>query len=390
MKFIRGKLIYVSFLLLLAFAFCSGCTESSSSSVDVVQDENLEMITVTDALGRDVQVPRSPEYVICSGSGCLRLLCYLGSQDKIVAVDSIETRDSPYEARPYAYANPQFSTDYTVFGEFRGNDDPEKILSLEPQPQVIFKTYSGSGYDPVELQEKTGIPVVTLNYGDMVGNRDSLYQSLEIMGEVMGKEERASEVINFFDATIDDLNQRSLDIAEEDKISCYVGGIARSGPHGLQSTEPTYPPFLFTNAKNVAYDSMNLSTAEVAREKIIEWDPEVIFVDLSSVRSEDDSNALYQLQNEDIYSHLGAVRSGEVYGVLPYNYYTQNFGSILADSYYVGKLLYPDKYGDVDVDNKTIEIYSFLVCHGDDEKGAEVYESMRTAFVTPAFTKMDV
>jgi iron complex transport system substrate-binding protein len=390
MKSIRGKLIIIAFIFILAFAFCSGCTESSSSAVDANLGENTETITVTDALGRYVVVPKSPEHVICSGSGSLRLLSYLESQDKIVAVDSIETREAPYEARPYAYANPQFSTDYVVFGEFRGNDDPEKILALETQPQVIFKTYSGSGYDPVELQEKTGIPVVVLNYGDMVDNKDALYQSLRVMGEVMDKEERANKVINFFDTTITDLNERTSGIAEEDKISCYVGGIARSGPHGIQSTEPTYPPFLFTGAKNVAYDSMNLSTAEVAREKIIEWDPEIIFIDLSSIRSEDENNALYQLQNEDIYSELGAVKSGNVYGVLPYNYYTQNFGSILADSYYVGKLLYPGKFEDVDVDNKTIEIYSFLVCQGDDEKGAKVYERMKTAFVVPAFTKLDV
>ncbi len=390
MKFIQEKLILISFILLLVFVFCSGCTESSLSESDVALSENTDMITVTDALGREIEVPRSPEHVLCSGPGCLRLLTYLEAQDKIVAVDSIETRDSPYEARPYAYANPQFSTDYEVFGEFRGNDDPEKILSLEPQPQVIFKTYYGSGYDPVELQQKTGIPVITLNYGDMVDNREDLYQSLETMGLVMGKEKRAQEVMDFFDTSINDLNERTSDVAEEDKIACYVGGIARSGPHGIQSTEPTYPPFLFTNAKNVAYDPMNLSTVEVARENIVDWNPEIIFIDLSSVRSEGENNALYQLQNEVIYRQLGAVKSGEVYGVLPYNYYTQNFGSILADSYYVGKLLYPDRFDDIDVDNKTIEIYTFLVCSGDRENGAEVYESMRTAFGTPAFTKIDV
>ncbi|WP_406661974.1 iron ABC transporter substrate-binding protein [Methanolobus sp. ZRKC3] len=390
MKFTRGKIAFISLILLISFTLCSGCTESSSSAVSTPLEDNVEMIIVTDALGRAVEVPGSPENVICSGPGCLRLLTYLEGQDKIVAVDSIEVRDSPYEARPYAIANPQFSTDYPVFGEFRGNDDPEKILSLEPQPDVIFKTYPTRGYDAVELQEKTGIPVVALEYGDLVNNRESMYQSLSIMGEVMGKEERAEEVVSFFDATISDLNERTSDIAEEDKTTCYIGGIARSGPHGLQSTEPTYPPFLFTNARNVAYDSMNLSTAEVAREKLIEWNPDVIFVDLSTLQSGDENSALFQLQNEDIYQQLDAVSSGNVYGVLPYNWYTQNFGSILADSYYAGKLLYPDRFEDVDVEDKTIEIYTFLVCQGDEGKGSDVYEHMVNAFDSPAFTKLDV
>lgn len=366
----------------------SGCMESSSTSQSIQTQEETETLTITDALGRTVEVPASPEYVVCSGSGALRYLTYLESQDKIVAVDSIETRESKYDARPYALANPQFK-EYPVFGEFRGNDDPEKILTLDPQPQVIFKMYSSSGYDPEELQQKTGIPVIALNYGDMVNNRDDMYQALRIMGKVMGKETRAEEVISFFGETIADLNERTADVVEEDKKTCYVGGIARAGPHGFQSTEPTYPPFLFTNARNVAYSS-NLSTAEVSKESILGWDPEIIFVDLSTTQSEDESSALYQLQNDGSYQQLTAVKSGEVYGVLPYNWYTQNQGSVLADAYFAGKLLYPDRFEDVDLEEKTIEIYTFLVCKGDEELGRQVYDKMINAFPVPAFTKMDV
>lgn len=41
------------------------------------------------------------------------------------------------------------------------------ILTLDPQPQVIFKTYAGMGHDPEELQAKTGLPVVVLDSGDL-------------------------------------------------------------------------------------------------------------------------------------------------------------------------------------------------------------------------------
>jgi iron complex transport system substrate-binding protein len=200
----------------------------------------------------------------------------------------------------------------------------------------------------------------------------------------MGKEDRAEELIAFFDSTIADLNERTAGVPEEEKITCYVGGIARSGPHGFQSTEPTYPPFLFTNAKNVAYDPMNLTTAEVSKESILGWDPEIIFVDLSTTQSEDKSSALYQLQNDVSYRKLTAVKTGEVYGVLPYNWYTQNQGSVLADAYFAGKLLYPERFEDVDLEDKTIEIYTFLVGRGDEEVGRQVYEKMINAFSVPA------
>jgi iron complex transport system substrate-binding protein len=156
---------------------------------------NVSARTLTDSNGRTNDIPDTIEHAICSGSGCLRLLTYLGAQDRVVAVDDIEVRRRKFDARPYAIANPQFKK-MPIFGEFRGHDNPELILTLEPQPQVIFKTYASSmGYDPQELQDKTGIPVVVLDYGDLGDKRPALYKSLRIMARAMGRERRAEEII---------------------------------------------------------------------------------------------------------------------------------------------------------------------------------------------------
>ncbi|MFP4033234.1 MAG: hypothetical protein ACLFTV_16880 [Desulfococcaceae bacterium] len=149
-----------------------------------------EVREIADAAGRTVTVPKAADRAICSGAGCLRLLTYLQAHDRIVGVDSIELRGSPIDARPYAIANPQFKT-YPLFGEFRGHDNPELIAALDPQPQVIFKTYGGRGTGPDSLQAKTGIPVVILKYGNLTYQRDALNQALRLMGEVMGEGERA-------------------------------------------------------------------------------------------------------------------------------------------------------------------------------------------------------
>ena len=345
---------------------------------------SAETLSVTDAWGRELQVPATPERVICSGPGCLRYLTYLQAQDRIVAVDDVETQNTPFNARPYALANPQFK-EYPIFGEFRGHDNPELIVSLETQPQVIFKTYGKMGHDPEELQAKTGIPVVVLEYGDLGNYRDQMYQALRIMGSILGKEERAEASIAFFEATISDLQERSASVPEEERISCYVGGIAFKGPHGLQSTEPTYPPFLFTNANNVAYDPSlpkeALSHTDVAKEKIIEWDPDVIFIDTATLQLDSTASAFHQLGHDPAYQELAAVKNDSVYGVLPYNWYTQNFGSTLANAYYVGKLLYPEQFSDIDPVRKADEIYNFLV-------GAPVFEMMNDMFANQVFTHL--
>ncbi len=47
------------------------------------------------------------------------------------------------------------------------------------------------------LQEQTGIPVVVLSYGEL-GNfkADEIYSSLRLAGKILGKEERAEEIID--------------------------------------------------------------------------------------------------------------------------------------------------------------------------------------------------
>jgi iron complex transport system substrate-binding protein len=317
--------------------------------------------TITDSAGRLVRVPERVERVICSGAGCLRLLTYLAAHDRIVAVDSIELRGAPVDARPYAIANPQFRK-YPLFGEFRGQDNPELIAALKPAPQVIFKT-SAAGQDPNTLQAKTGIPVVMLEYGNLTYGREDLHRSLRLMGMVMGKEQRAETVISFFASLEQDLRRRSQSIPAEKRPTCYVGGLAQRGAQGFQSTEPSFAPFAFLNARNIAAPGPGqkpLSHAVMAREEILFRNPEVIFLDVSTLQLGAGASGLEQLRREPAYRALAAVRSGRVYGLFPYNSYTQNFEAIFANAYYAGKVLYPERFADVEPMRKAEEISRFL------------------------------
>jgi iron complex transport system substrate-binding protein len=361
----------MSTLLLLAMAGVGYASEATRNIIDTA--------------GRSVQVPDSVNQVICSGPGALRLLTYLQGQDLVVAVDDIEVTRRRFDARPYALANPMYRQ-RPVFGEFRGFDNPDLILSLDEQPQVIFKTFATMGHDPLELQEKTGIPTVILEYGDLGTHRAALFDSLRTMGDVIHKRARAEEVIAFFNATLTDLKRRTEQLPRSMKKTCYVGGIAYKGPHGLVSTETGYPPFMFVNAENVACGSRPAGKAsrqvKIAKEQLLVWDPEVLFLDLSTLQLEGPASGLWEIRNDPAFKTLGAVREGRVYGVLPYNWYTINFGSVLADAYFIGKILYPGQFQDVDPVAKADEIYTFLV-------GAPVFEEMRAAFGNMVFEAVE-
>ena len=344
----------------------------------------IEARQVVDAAGRTVIVPDTVRRVICSGSGCLRLLTYLQAQDLAVAVDDIEGKHSRFDARPYGLANPQFRT-LPVFGGFRGQDNPELILTLDPAPQVIFKmvgTGRGtSGLDPDELQGRTGIPVVALRVGNLHERRSELSAALRLMGAVLGREARAEAVLTFFDRTMADLQGRTGNIPEKSRPAAYVGGIAYAGPHGFQSTEPGYPPFRLVNVENLAARDGDTATGgvrDISREQLIAWNPDLLFLDLSTLQLGEAAGGLHELRTDPALQTLAAVRSGRVYGLLPYNWYGQNLESIFANAYFLGTLLHPDRFADIDPAARADESFAFMV-------GKPLFAEMNRRFGGHAF-----
>jgi iron complex transport system substrate-binding protein len=392
------KIILIG-VLIVALIVTSGCTSKSTSveeEEDAVPVESAGIttnageltessgVTITDGFGRSVTVPENVESVVCSGSGCLRYLVYLQAKDLIVGVDSLETRESEIEGRPYALANPQLKN-YPLIGEFRGNDDPEKIIAIGPQ--VILKMDSSDPATAIvtadELQEKTGIPVVSFPPGSMQSEEDKadMYSSLRLMGKVVGKEERAEEVIAYFDVTMEDLENRMADIPESEQKTVYVGGVSSGGAHGIISTEPTYAPFLWVHAKNVA-SGVGVDHVDIAKEKLVEWDPEYIFIDVGTIQL-GDGGAINELKTDSSLTGLSAVENGKIYGVIPYNYYSTNYESVLANSYFVGKVLYPDRFEDIDPETKADEIFTFFV-----EK--PVFSELNTQYNDLGFTQISL
>lgn len=317
---------------------------------------------VVDSAGRSVTVPDRVTRVICSGAGSLRLLAYLQAQERVVAVDDIEVKRQKFDARPYALANPRFRT-LPVFGEFRGFDRPERILALEPQPEVILKAVvTGTGIDPAGLQTKTGIPVVVVDFGDLGDRRDRLYRALRLIGEVVDRKERAEAVIAYVESRIADLRRRSQTNAPAP--GAYVGGVAFKGPHGFQATEPGYPPFIFVGVRNLAHRggaTKDVAHADVAKEAIVAWDPDFLFLDLATLQLGEGKGALAELRTDPAYRSLSAVAGRRVFGLLPYNWYSQNFESILADAYFIGKIVHPAGFADIDPAAEADRIFAFFV-----------------------------
>ena len=350
---------FVIFMIIL-FITAAGCTGKSGFSTE----NGSSLTTITDGYGRTVTIPVHPDRVICSGAGCLRYIVYLGAQDRIVGVDSMETEPQTGEARSYALANPRFSS-LPLIGTLGGKDDPEKMIGIGPQ--VIFKLGSPSD-QPGQvisaadtLQNKTGIPVIAMSAGSMYNPEEKaqMYATFRLMGRILGNETRAEELITYIDTTSADLEQRTKDIPVSQQKTAYVGGVAYSGAHGIVSTEPAYPPFIWIHAKNIAAGSGPLH-ADISKETLVNADPEFLFIDVATTKI-NGGGAIGELKANPAFANLSAVRSGGVYGVLPYNFYGTNYDTVLADAYFIGKVMYPDRFADIDPSVKAAEIYAKFV-----------------------------
>jgi iron complex transport system substrate-binding protein len=355
----------ILFTLILVLML-SGCAQDEKSP------PNAEK--VVDMIGRSVEVPEDVDRVVCIGPGALRLIVYLNAVDKVVGVESAEKDWSPY-GRPYRLAHPELAN-LPIIGQGGPNPIPHPEEIIKVNPDIIFATYIDAEQAD-DLQQKTGVPVVVLSYGQLATfESEEIFASLKLAGKILDKEQRAEKVVGFIRNIISDLNSRTSDVPDDEKPTVYVGGVGYKGQQGIESTECNFPPFVVVNARNVVDEVKKPGHVFVDKEKLLEWDPEVIFIDengLTLVKSD------YE-KNPEFYNSLNAFKSGNVYGILPFNYYTTNIGTALADAYYIGKVLYPDRFADINPEQKADEIFEFLV-------GGEVYEDMKKVY--GGFVRMD-
>ena len=333
-------------------------------------------LQVTDTLGREVIIPTEINRILAVGCSLRETLSF-DVADKIVGIEYREKAKTDEKGAPqgselsYMLAFPELY-DLPVVNVGVGGSEFNYEIIIGLNPDIIF--LGASDPQKVEtLQSKTGIPVLAV-YTDATGTpkQDELYyKSLRFMGKVLDNEERAEELINDIEAYNQDLTERTKGVSADERVSVYIGGRAFYGSHGMTATDPQWPSFNLTNALNVAHELSDMSSGKnIDKEVLVAWDPEVIFlspVSLSIIEGELQSSPFKELR---------AVKDGKVHIVLPYCWYTYNKENALVDAYYVGKIIYPELFEDIDLDQKGVEIFKKF--YGD--SGEKAYYAIKERF----------
>lgn len=326
--------------------------------------------SVTDTTGRRVDVPVDPQRIVCIGPGALRLIVYLEAQNRVVGVEEMEKTNPG--GRPYWLAHPELAQLPRIGpgGPAAINKKPDMEAVLMARPDVIFITYMDKALAD-DVQKLLRIPVVVLSYGGFATFDTVVHDSLRIAGRILNREKRADAVIDYIAALQADLSERVKDIPESQKPAAYIGGVGMRGSQGIESSEKNFIPLEWAGARNVAkpFAASEGSHVFMDREALLSVNPDVIFIDAGGLTliSED-----YRKKPE-FYHALKAFQTRRLMVLHPFNFYTTNINTALTDAWAVGKILYPERFKDIDLEKKADEIYVFFV-------GRPVYEQMKQAF----------
>jgi iron complex transport system substrate-binding protein len=355
----RRHWVFAVTLMLLAVCGCG-----KKPRADLTDSTGM---TLTDLAGRSVTLEHSAATLCAIGPGALRLVAYAGAADKVVGIEALEKQWKV--GRPYLLAHPELLK-LPVIGQGGPGAVPDPEALLTRKPDVIFASYLTDGTQADELQKKTGIPVLVLSYGPLgTFDEDELFRSVALVGQVTGNEARAGQVVEFIRKCRKDLDRRARAVGKDGGPTVYVGGLGMRGAHGIESTQARFPPLVAIHAHNVVDQTGRTGSFMIDKEQLVEWDPDIIFVDemgWSKIRAD-------YAENTGLYASLKAVKAGKLYGYLPYNAYATNVATAIADAYFMGTVVNPGAFKDVDPITRAREIYRSLL-------GKDVYEHMARDF----------
>ncbi len=297
--------------------------------------------TITDSAGREVTIYKPIKRIIVLHSKGAEIIRALESKDNIVGVSDYIASDGVYF--------PDLSKSPNV-GKY-SSLDVEGILSLSPDIILVYGTML---ITPIEALEDDLKGTEILLLGLDCCSTDALCDDIEKIGYLLEKEDKAEELVSFYQSEIDTICEKIEGIYEDKKprvyIECYGDYNARN------KRSPTHLICTMAGGINIAKDIApgKTTATSVDPEWLIEQNPDIILKCISGSRvscgyDEDDPTEMKAVR-DTIMSRLGfekttAVENGKIYLITPD---ICNGVSNVVGLAYVAKWVHPDLFEDLD------------------------------------------
>lgn len=311
--------------------------------------------TITDMAGRNLTVP-SPIDKVLSTSPTATGIVYMVAPEKLLALN-YETTSEEQKYMPDAYKNlPSVGGWYgSQSGSYEQfiSMDPDVILeSIASSNSTSTTTYLSTIATLEERQKKFGsIPVVGVNDTSTV---TTINPSIEFIGKLLGNEDKANKLVAFNERVQKEVTDVVSTIPDSEKVKVYYA----EGSAGLQTDPPgaVHGQLIdFCGGKNVADVQIQGGSGktDVSMEQVLTWDPEVIITT--------DSTFYANVYSNSTWSAVTAVKNKRVYlsPQSPFKWFDRPTGAnMIIGIPWVAKILYPDKFQDLDLTSDVKEFYS--------------------------------
>lgn len=345
MKFKKLVLMVMAGLFSFVPLFAATDTRGHNVKARGVDHASFTPVTVTDSLGRSITISKPVESIatlLLSGNEVLKLL---DSWERVVARDVWTTDRVIF---------PSLDRIPVLNGGAGATVDYELLFSLNPD--VLFVTWA-SGLDLNGITEKVdgAIPVIAFDFMDA----ESLGDSVEQMGKILGREEQARKFKAFHDGIMSTVSKRIGKLTEKEKPRIFLKSNGWSREQLCTMTNKStfgYAQTVLPGGVNIAADLEGEVIWDVNPEWLVAQNPEVILVPVPNqllagkawgfdVVSTDVAGAERQRMMElDIFKSSDAVRNGQVYLYNP-QLATSAMSSVVILS--IAKWLHPGRFNDI-------------------------------------------
>lgn len=319
----------IAFLLLLAILCTAqiGCAPQA----ETVGAERV----LTDMSGNEVALPAAVTRVHVDWVSGITLVMTLGATNKLLA------KPIEFEQDIFAWARmicPDIISVKTNDEVYMGSINPEAVLNLEPDVVIT------NSQENLDAYKKVGLTAVYVTFNDY----ETFKESMTIVGAVLGEEEHAlAQAYNaYLDSNIAMVKERLADIPESEKKSVYyVDGRFADPYHTVGAGEIQETWITLGGGKLATAADFSGRNIEIAAEKFLEIDPDIILVGAQSQAA-----AKAALESDPVLCELTAVKEGQVYrlpqGLFPWCRTGPEFAMQMVWS---GKFLHPAQFEDIDM-----------------------------------------
>jgi iron complex transport system substrate-binding protein len=270
----KALLIIVLSAVILLFAGCGGAPRAQGR-------------TVTDMKGRNVELSEDVTRVVALTAADCEIVYAIGAGDAVVGRG--EYCDYPQEALSVPAVQSGAETNI------------EQIVALTPQ--VVFMDTMDQSAEQIQQLEAAGIQVVVSDAVDIEG----VYESISVIGQVMGREDEAREVIDGMKRDFQELSDKAAAIADEPTVYFEISPLEYGLWTAGKGTFMDETAFLL-HAKNAFADVEGW--AGISEEQVIQRDPE--FMVTTEKYAGSGPTPEQMIRERDGWENLRAVRDGHI------------------------------------------------------------------------------